>query len=227
VSFDIGILFNAVPEQLQQRMAQRWARFSFPARLVLPSNWREGPWLAETPIADDHPAAPGLWQGEDAMRIEISASGREHIDADVAELRSGFTHAGRISVSGAAGMTAFIVASTLAEVLDGVVWDPQGVLADVVDLTRFRDHPEQLSLEERGYFMGDALAAVAEQFWNNDSAGYQKTMAQFAQAAKPAGWLARLRARLAPGTSSATQGGLRINLASVRRRRGIKASGPQ
>lgn len=223
MSFDIGFLFNSVPADLPSRIRQRWRQFHFPAQLRLPAGTDQTHWQVETPIADEHSAAPGLWIGDDALRIEISSSGHVHDDADVAELRRQFAHAGRISVPGSAGMNAFIVATTLAEVLDGVVWDPQAVVADVVDLTRFRASPEQLSLEERGYFMADVLAKVAERYWKNDSGQYQKTLAQFAHQDKPENWLAAMAAWLKPAERPATDGKLSINLTPLLKRRGIKS----
>jgi len=224
MSFDIDFLFNTPPADLVSRIQTRWRQFNFPAQLRLRVGNEQKDWLVETPIPDEYPQAPGLWQGEDAMYVEICPSGAAHEDAEVAELHAQFSQAGRISVSGAAGMNAFIVASTLAEALDGVVWDPQGVLGDVIELSRFREHPDQISLEERGYFMADVLAKMAERFWKNESGGYQKTIALYAQPEKSGTWLDALKALLKPSNPPAANDKLTINLVPLRKRRGIKSS---
>ncbi len=227
MSFDIGILFNAVPEDLVARVQRRWAALGFPANLVLPDAGQDSPWLAETPIADGDPAAPGLWRGEDAMHIEICAAGKEHDDADLVELYAQFSRAARIGVPGAAGMEAFIVAATVAEALDGVVWDPQLVMADLIDLKRFRDDPQQMSFEERGYFMADVVCSAAEGFWKNERALYQKTLAQHSPGPESPGWFDRLKAQFGLGPKPAPAGKLSIKLTPLRKRRGVKAPGPQ
>ena len=227
MSFDIGILFNAVPEDLVARVQRRWAALGFPARLVLPDAGEDSPWLAETPIADEDSSAPGLWRGEDAMRIDICAAGKEHDDADLVELYGQFSRAARIGVPGAAGMEAFIVAATVAEALDGVVWDPQLVMADLIELKRFRDDPLQMSFEERGYFMADVVCSAAEGFWKNERTRYQKTLARFPPKTESPGWLGKLKAQLGLAPKPAPAGKLTIKLTPLRKRRGIQASGPQ
>ena len=227
MSFDIGILFNSVPEDLVPCVQRRWADFGFPAKLVLPAAGQDSPWQVETPIADEEPGAPGHWRGEDAMHIDICASGKEHDEADLTELFGQFSLAARISVPGAAGMNAFIVAATVAEVLGGVVWDPQTVMADIIDLKRFRDDPKQLSFEERGYFMADVVAKAAQGFWKHESSQYQKTIALYPSQEKPRNWADALKALFGMTSKSANSGKVLINMTSLRKRRGIQAPGPQ
>lgn len=227
MSFDIGILFNSVPEDLVPRVQRCWAEFGFPTNLVPPVAGQDSPWLVETPIADEDLGAPGLWRGEDAMHIDICASGKEHDEADLAELFGQFHLAARIGVPGAAGINAFIVAATVAEVLGGVVWDPQLVMADIIDLKRFRDDPQQLSFEERGYFMADVVAKAAQGFWKHESSQYQKTVALYPSQMKPTNWVDALKALLGMTPKSANSGKVMINMTSLRKRRGIQTPGPQ
>lgn len=227
MSFDIGVLFNSVPKDLVSLVQRRWADFGFPAKLVLPAAGQDSPWQVETPIADEDPGAPGLWRGEDAMQIDICASGKEHDDADLTELFGQFSLAARIDVPGAAGMNAFIVAATVAEVLGGVVWDPQLVMADIIDLKRFRSDPQQISFEERGYFMADVVRSAAEGFWKNESGLYQKTLAQYPRQTESPNWLDSLKARFGLAPKPVPAGKLTINLSPLRKRRGIQAPGPQ
>jgi hypothetical protein len=226
MSFDIGFFFSAVPPGFAQHIEASWAASGFPARLIVPANWRRGSWHVETPLGDDDPRSPGRSTGDEAMAVRIDPvlpNPAAATGADEIELARKVRYNASISVPMSNGVAAFLVASSLAGALKGVVYDPQLTLGDFIELARMRDDPERLALEERGFFVPDFLRTLAEKFWHDEREYYAKSLAMYeTPAARKAGLFARLKASLLPPPAKTIRG----HIVSVRAAFDIRAEAP-
>lgn len=180
MSFDIRVAFATVPADLVQRFESELESLKFPAKLVLKPKSDAPCWQVDTPISDEDPDAPGRYGGDDAMQLYHETANPEQMGdaaADQVELLSRMNRLLSLSVSYGAGPNAYLVACVLAKHLGGVIWDPQLVISEYVDLTRWRSAPDRLAMEERGWFLPQTCMPIAQALWRSELPAYSKSVA--------------------------------------------------